>query len=375
LLSRQEAKNRIKKFIDEQDYTTVKGIADQLNAPISFSERSISKSLRVSFLDYVKLVKQALKGKTDLSTIMRNTIVKDLEELIANINQRREIAPHRLNLFRQAFETWKSELSETESSPQSSYSPSMFHYPVMKKKLVKPIIQQAIGQIKQRCSSIPPRVLERRLKVDWETSIDDVYDDYTAFLDIEIQLSQNGQVMLKVELATFLRLNMDFKEYVIFSKEVENQYGVEASQTLKKVLDVDKEWAEEIGMLPIFFKVDILSVPIEIKGKTLSMGNISAEYEGRAKKVKPQFEKPEDTQLAVLKSEIDKARKQEDWNAVSAVSEKLSQLETHNQLREYGFDLASALAKKTQVLSFRAPEMIIRAWEAHGEIEAHLLEA
>ena len=376
VVSRHEAKNRIKKFIEKKDFTSVKDIAEQLKSPVTLSNKSISKSIRIPFVSYAKLVELALKQKTNLSTLVRNAMVKDLRKFMMNAKKRKDVSSERLNLFRNAFETWQKESSEAEQSPRDSYSPSIIYYPYMSKELFRATLEKAIEQDRKKCSAIPSIVLGKYLKVDWESTINELYDDWPEYLDQNMRLNQNGQLVLDIIFSPVAVLDMNLEEYTALNREISNQYGPETIKSLKDALGIDEEFfADETEKLPIFFRLNLLSIPLEIAHGTLVITNVVVKDERSGDEIKRLYMEDKDKQSAILKSRLDKGLKQEDWDVVSTVSDSIIQVEKDYQLREYCLGIAFKLFFKTQVISFRAPEVIVRAWEAYGKIEYERLDS
>ena len=372
--SQMEVENRINELIDSRNYSLVKHVADQLKSPIALSDKTVLKSFRVPFTKYAELVELALRQKISLSAIVRNMVVEDLRKFIVGATKRKNVKPQRFNLFRKVFETWEKEPLKTEQSPKDYYSPSMIYYPHMPKELIKLILEKAIRQIKKKCSAIPPKVLEEYFKVDWEKNINELYDYYADCFEKKIALNQEGKLVLDIEFSGFLSLNMNLEEYESLNSEVKKQYGNDALQTLKNVLDVDEEWADEIGVLPIYYRLNLLSIPFGIKHGVLSIDNIVIKDEHSDEDIKLRYKKNYDEQSTILRSRLDKALKQEDWNLVSALSENLAQFEKDYQLVQYCLEIALKLFHKKHVISFRAPEIVVRAWEAYGGGRLELLK-
>lgn len=367
VFSQQKAKNEIKKLIEEQNYRSVKEIADQLKSPITLSDKSISKSLRVSFVSFARLVELALKQKVSLSIMVRNVIVKDLEEFIVNISNRKDIDSHRLELLRKVFKTWKTKPRKAEQTPKDYYSPSIGYYPPIQKKIIRTILEKGVESIKKKCFIVPREVLDEYLKVDWGKNIDELYRTFADNFEKTITLNQSGKLVLDIRFSGFMELDMNLDEYDAFLGEVSSQYGYKTSQTLRKVLDVDEEWADEVGKGPVYFKLDLISIPFEIKGGALLVDNVVMKDERSDEKIKLKYIEDRDKQFLILKSKLSKAWEQEDWNKVSEISNKRVQLEEDYELIEYCLDIVFKLFHKKHVVSFRAPEIIIRAWEAYGE--------
>lgn len=370
VVSKHEAKNRIKKFIDKKDFASVKGIAEQLKSPITLSNKSISKSLRVPFVSYAKLVELALKQKTSLSTLVRDTVIKDLRKFLVNATKRKDISSKRLNMFQNAFETWQKESLEAEQSPKDSYSPSIIYYPHVSKELFRVILEKGIEQIRKECSALPSTVLDKYVKVDWESTINELYVDWPEYLDQNIRLNKNGQLVLDIISSAFAILDMNLEDYEALNREVSNLYGSKTIQTLKGALDIDEEFFDdETEKLPIFFRLNLVSIPFEIAHGALLINNVVMKDEHSDDEIKLRYKENKDKQLVIMKSRLEKALKQEDWDVVSTVSDNIVQVEKDYELREYSLQIALKLFHKTQVISFRAPEVIVRAWEAYGKFE------
>ena len=367
VLSKQEAKNRIIEFVKEKEYSSVKVISDQLESPTDLTDKKIAKSLRVSFQKYAELVELALKQKTNLSTITRNIVVNDLEKILGVAKKRANIKVQRLNLFEKIFEEWKTETSKSEQGAQDGYSPSMVYYPHMSKELIKLILEKAIKEIEEQCSNIPSKVLAEYLKVNWKKNIDELHEFYADCFWENITLDQTGQLVLDIGFSGFLTLNMNLEEYTSLNRETRKQYGDEILETIKRVLDIDEQWADEIGELPIYSRLGLLSIPIKIKQGVLSIYDLILKDKDSGKEIQGQLIGNYEKSLAILRKRLNKAVKQEDWKMVSLVSDRIAQTEKDLRLIKYCLEIAFRLFHKKHVISFRAPEIVIRAWEAYSE--------
>jgi len=186
-----------------------------------------------------------------------------------------------------------------------------------------------------------------------------------------MRLDQNGQLILDIIFSPYAKLDMSLEEFTALSREISNQYGSETIQTLKKAFDIDEKFFDENATepLPIFFRLNPISVPVNIAHEALLVNNVVVKDEHSDDEIKLRYKENKDKQLVILKSRLDEALRQEDWDGVSAVSDDLTQVEKNYQLQEYGLKIAFKLFHGTQVISFRAPEVIVRAWEAYGKFE------
>lgn len=376
VVTKEAAKNRVRKFIEKGDFASVKDIAEQFKSPVTLSERNIAKSLRVSFLTYAKLVESALKQETSLSTLVRNIMVKDLGKFTADAKNRKDVVLERLNLFRNAFKNWQKDSLKAGHSPRASYSPSNIYYPYMSKELIRTILDKAFEEIKSSCSSVPAEVLDRYLEVDWEESIKELHENWPEFFDLNMHLNQNGQLVLNISYSPYAILDMNLEEYEVLNREMSNKYGSEAIKTLNDVLNIDKEFFDdETQKLPTFLRVNLISIPLEIAREALLVNSVAMKGEHSYDKIKRLYKESKDEHVATMKSRLDKGLKQEDWEVVSTVSDNVVQIEKDYQLRDYGLEIAFRLFRKTQVISFRAPEVIVRAWEAYGKIDYDSLDS
>lgn len=367
VFSQQEAKNQIKRSIGEQNYRLVKEIAEQLKSPIAPSEKNISKSLRISFLSFARLVEMALKQKVSLSTIVKTIIIDDLEKFIVNTSNRKEINSDRFNLFHKVFTTWKTEQLKDEQTSKDSYSPTIGYYPPLQRKTIETFLVKGFESIRNRCSMVPHEVLDEYLKVDWEKNIDDFSQTFADLFENIITIDQDGKLVLDISLSAFIELDMSLDEYDAFIREVSGECGFEISRSLKEALDVDEEWADDIGKVPVSFELDLLSIPLEIKGDDLIVDNMVVKNEKSDEKIRLGRTKDRDKQHLILKSRLSKALEKEDWNKVSEISDEMVQNEENFELIEYCLNIVFKLLHKKHVVSFRAPEMIVRAWEAYGQ--------
>jgi len=372
VISKHDVKNRIKALIEKKDFATVKDLADQMKSGITLSNRNISKSLRVPFFRYASLVELAFKQKTNLSTLIRNIIVEDLGHFLVNAAKRKDVASERLELFKNSLELWQKESLEAEQTPRDSYSPSIIHYPYMSKELLKVILEKAIKQDRKKCSKIPSAIVDEYIKIDWEETIKEVYDDWPENLDQEMRLDQNGQLILGIIFSSYVKLDTNLEEFIALSREMSKQHGSETIQTLKNAFDIDENFFDPdhaTEKLPIFFRLNLISVPINIAHDKLLINNVVLEDEHGDDEIRLRYKENKDKQLALLKNRLDKVLKQENWDSVSTLSDDLARIERNYQLQEHGLEIVFRLAHGTQVISFRAPEVIVRAWEAHGKFE------
>lgn len=64
---------------------------------------------------------------------------------------------------------------------------------------------------------------------------------------------------------------------------------------------------------------------------------------------------------------LNEALKSENFELIATISHKLATLQRDYLLEKHALDFIFPLLRgKTQVVSIRAPEIVIRAWEAYG---------
>ena len=74
VLSKNEAKNKLKELIERENYIAARELAKLLKSSISFSDKKVSKSYRVPFIVYVKLIKLAFKQGIELSGVIERLV-------------------------------------------------------------------------------------------------------------------------------------------------------------------------------------------------------------------------------------------------------------------------------------------------------------
>lgn len=370
VLSKSEARNQLSELIEKKEFSLVKGIAEQLKSSVVLSDKSIPKSLRVPFVSYATLVESALRQRTSISMLVRNMMVNVLEKFLADATERNDIMSERLNLLQNAFETWQKESLGVDQNPKDSYSPSMLYYPHMSKDLFKMALEKAIAQIWEKSSKIPSEVLEKYLNVDWEESVEEVQSAWPDMLDQSMHLDKNSKLVLDIIFSPFAILDLNLEEYEALNREVRTQYGSEVVQTLNDVLEIDAGFFDDsTEKLPLFFQLNLLSIPLAITQGSLRINDVVVDDKHGNDEIRHPYIENRDKQSARLRSRLNEAVKQEDWDKVSAVSDSLARVERDYRLQEYGLQIALSLLRKTQVITVRAPEILVHAWEACGGFE------
>ena len=93
VLSRIKAKLRIKNLVEQEQYEDARDLAERLKTEIVLSGKTVSRSFRVPFMVYAKLVELALKKKIALNSQIKNLMVQHLDKIAINLSNTNKCIP------------------------------------------------------------------------------------------------------------------------------------------------------------------------------------------------------------------------------------------------------------------------------------------
>lgn len=373
VLSMDEAKKKLKEFIKKENYIAAKDLAERLTSSISFSDKKISKSYRIPFIVYVKLVKLAFKQGIELSGVIERRVKEDIKRIVGILSKREDIIEERLKFLQKTIQTWEPELvrkTRIYINEMPFTYVSKEYYPLipalkMPKEIAESCVNKAIEEFKDKCLSIPgisSEAVERCLNlIDIKQLSNDLMDDPQP-ITIEFSQRKDGKIGLSVYCEKLVDLKIDEKEMIAFEEEMRSEFG-------KEVVDGIVNFQEGFFTDGTFYLyIELFSGIIDVKGDKLLLNNVIISHEAKDQtnsklKLLSKF----DETINQLKSELDYAVKKDKFDKVAEISGKLAAICRDRKLADFALDILFRLLRgKTQVISFRAPEVIIRAWNAYG---------
>jgi hypothetical protein len=376
VLSVDKVKKRIKELIEKENFTSAKELAERLKAEISFTEKGISRSVRVSFPIYAKLVNLSFQRNVELSTLIKTLVAEDVKGILHALSKRKDVKQDKVNFLEKTLKTWQLSLWKKKSIPKT-YEPLTPFFPLMTKRLVELALDKALTEIRYECSDIPPEALERYFEnIDIKKTIKVSQEEYPDLISVSLEPSKNNTFVIAVQFTLLLFFRTNANEYLAFRKEIRTEFGDDVVNHLEDAFNIDLGVIDEQlsdESLGSYLDVNILSLPLKVEHGVLRINDVVVTPSMKIQEdLKKKFLSQSKKNLERLKIQLNQALEREKFEDVAKISDRLVSLKRNYELTDYALGLISRLFRgKTQVVSFRAPEVIVRAWEAYGRTDLY----
>ena len=369
VLSVDEAKNVIEELVEKEDYTLAKKLAERMRNKVSISDKEVLRSFRISFPAYLSIVQMAFEKTTSLGSVIKDAIAKDLSQIIDSI-QKRKISNEKRELIRGTFEKWKEQLPTKSSYKREEYVlSSTLGADDIPDTIAKVCQTEFFKKVRTELSKVP-EVLERYLEaigvgetID-ENEILNIQLNPQLF-EIRLKPNEEGKIQVSLNFTNFLNSSeMSWAEFKALEDELRKDFGNEA---VHELFEVHEGFFSPDGP---FFEIELFSGTIELRAEKLFLNNVEViSYPPRKDhnydKFKAALLKDYDLNVAQLKMDLEESLQANQYDKIVEITEKLSNIKTSRILTDFSLEvIAKLLRRKTQVISLRAPEILILMWEA-----------
>lgn len=369
ILQVDEAKNAIKDLVEKEDYDVARKLAEGLRGKISISNREILRSFRLSFPAYVHTVQMAFEKETSLSSIIKDYIEKDITQIIDSM-QKRKIPGEKRELIKETFKEWKGQLTVRSSYKREKYTLSLaLGAEDIPDEIARVCQTEFLKKVRSEFSKIP-EVLDRYLlgigikETEEKDELFNVKFNPQLF-EIHLSPSEDKRLQISLSFTNFLSsFDMSEAEFAALDDELRKDFGDEA---VHELFEVHEGFFSKEGP---FFEVELFSGTIELRDGKPFLNDVEIVSYPTFKnhdydKFKEILLKDYDLNVVQLKMDLEKLLREDQYNKIVEITEKLSNMKTRRTLADFSLEvIAKLLRRKTQVISFRAPEILIVMWEA-----------
>lgn len=328
VISRESAKKMLNQFAQEKRFIELKEISDQLASPIVFSLEEIKKSFRISFFFYVSFVKKALQHQTTLGIQIAQNIRSIIQDSISSFLKKYDVKEDKEFLVRKALEEWKP---DKHTHAREKYA---FGYDCDSTEILQALKHTNLDESENDLTNFISSegliyLIKKSANVDNTFQVNIQLDDNQLFLKI------TGTYAWRIDRDNIEdRNNLSDSDFLFFDDED----GIVVFD-----LTVFKE--------PLFFDKD---GDIILKGVKFNEENIPLIASDLM---------PEDIRNN-LEKDLFKAIEAENFERVSLITESLEYYQNLIISFNWVLEVIEDLQKRTHVVSFTGPELLIRLWEA-----------
>ena len=369
VLEVDEAKSLIKELVEKEDYNLAKKLAESLRNKVSISDKEILRSYRISFPVYLSIVQMAFEKATSLGSVIKDHIAKDLTQIIDSL-QKRKISAEKRELVKGTFEKWKEQLPAKSSYKREEYTlSSTLGTDDISDKIARLCQTEFLKKVRTELSKVP-EVLDRYLvgigakeTVDKDEILNIQLNP--QLFEIHLKPNDKGKLQISLSFTNFLSsFDMSEAEFRALEDELRKDFGNEA---VHELFEVHEGFFSKEGP---FFEIELFSATIELRDEKLFLNNVEVvsypphknhDYD----KFKATLLKEYDLNVTQLKKDLEELLQANQYDKIVEITQKLSNMKTRRILADFSLEvIAKLLRRKTQVISLRAPEILILMWEA-----------
>ena len=372
VFSRGEAKARLKELISEERYAEAKEFARALSQTYLPSAKFVTKSFRVLFPTYLRLVRRASETGATFTELIRNFVVTELEQILKHLNTKPTTEPSRypaekLREVEDALKEWKRQSVKERTQTLRLQMP---YFPEMPLNLWEACVEEVIESTLRKGSAAgfeeETRMILTQTRIHDEVTVRCLHETYPEYLQGEL-VKNNSDISLEFNFRFMAwgPLNKDHRA-IAAQTEMNEILGQEKLVQLLDVLTIPFREEE-----PSWFKMNLLSGKIELQeskevlfnGVLIPAKRDQQGWEGFTSKILAMFK----DETKRVKGQLDEALSQEDYEEVEELANSLAVLTRRGKIIRYGIDsLRLLMGSKSQVVSLNLPEIVLAAWEALG---------
>jgi len=351
VIPRSQAKQRLTEAVKQKNWGLVKQLSDQLQNPVHFDPRAvISKSFRMSFVTFARLVHTALTSNSSAARLLRNALVVEAMHAV----------PDNSNPFGEKTSLIRKAILETvnpsEDENSSAYSRDSYRalaplpYPTDYAILAKLLWEELLA----------------RVPMDESKTLDSLGDFYVdQWADFLKDWGQMDVVLLREEDSVRLILEAD-RLPVEMDEDAPDNLGIDVAEldrALAPFMNEDTTVLSENCSIAI----PIFSWKLSSQHGKMCVDDFALEEED-LEKAESMKRSKDGAESAKLEERLGNAISNGDYKLVSELSDELSAAKRRMILNSLAYkELLELIKGKPAVVSVSAPELFFALWSSGRE--------
>lgn len=323
----------------------------------------VSKSIRMPFITYLKLIEFAQKKNISLSDALRITSIPAMKEKLDEFGDLPSVDQEKLKTLYDLLAKWGE---KKPSSAYKKYSPE-YYIPTYRyadidgaNKLFETYIKFSIYEKGRVYEDISIEMLKEYV----EEHID-FYESWdwggSAELVPVLELDETyNSLKLTIELTTAVF-------FVRYKESKESMENINLREKLDEILDFeDCDYIEDNDYLiyPVNKKISFM---LHIKNNKLFFDGVNVEDRSALNALiyeKITHEKYPDFAVDECIKKVQEAIARDDYNTASQINEKLAMFQVVQDISNWYSDIISSMVEETNVVTFTIPKLLLMLWEA-----------
>lgn len=371
VLTKEEATKRIGTALSEGKYDLAKKYSEMLLKKPKFDLAERSKSVRISFSQHVVLIREAYSNGMALNDVVTKRVAADLQGVIPKLSKRTDINAEKLSVLKEAFNNWRKKPEkkthtkkgdEPEDSllelydiePEKTYELDFY---LLDQPPIKELVETLVElEVKKHSKLIPREAMMQLFKVAEPYLNGDTIYERPA---VELMIARGQADSLDLT----MRLNTNFT----IEGPVEDRLKETDPRTLSQIRSLMNGELSDGDTSYFDAQADILHATLLFKPNGIYVQgiNINEREEVIRKHLSDTLINP--SAERVLKDKAMEALNKNDMAGVAEFTRRLQTLKRDWKVQSFAIDTIADVVKRSQVVSFRAPDVVIRAWEAFGD--------
>ncbi len=362
LVSKSELNELVAQKLEKKDFIGASELLESAKKSLDPNQEVaeiVSKSIRLPFITYFKLIELAHRKGMSLSDTMRITSIPAMKNKLDSLKALHTTDQEKLRVLYDLLEEWENK----EPASASEYYTLDFNWDFGEE--VKTSFKKFVElSIKERCRKYEFPI---ELMKDYINSNLDIEKGW-EYLDTNAELTLDPQEN-SLKLTVNSTMSIDFHNYGKFKGSIDS----ELQEKLDDVLDYEhrmfdvKDDILTIGTDHYYLKTKTISGTLRIEDNKLFFDDVDIEKRTELNALIFEMianEKYADYAIEGYVNQIREALARNDYDTAAQLNEKLAKFQVIQELSNWYSDLISNIAKGSNVVTFTIPKLLLTLREA-----------
>ncbi len=366
LVNKSEINEKIAQMLEKKDFISASELLESakklLKEPVHEAAEIVSKSIRLPFPTYLKLIEVAQKKNMSLADIIRITSILTMKNKLNGFRDNPAVDQEKLGNIYNLLEEWRAKKS---TSVYKVYSPEFRYGSGMSDSFDK-FIKFLICYMCE--DNFPKDLMKEYLKdnldflsldlpvADWESIdpvIELVFDTHSNLFELHIFI-QNTIHLIKYN---EFKESIDYKLNKIFDEIFDFEHS-----------DYDKDNDYLISSIggP---GITSISGTFHIENNKLFFNGVDAEQKDALnaliyEKIAIGTEKYAEFKVDECIKQVQEALAKNDYDTAAQLNEELARFQVTSKIASWYGDIIASIAEESNVVTFTIPKLLLLLWEA-----------
>jgi ribosomal protein S8 len=360
LAAKSALNEKIAQMLEKKDFIGASELLEnvkRLQKEYQETAEIASKSIRMPFITYLKLIEFAQKKNISLSDALRITSIPAMKEKLDEFRDLPSVDQEKLKTMYDLLTKWRE---KKPSSGYKKYSPEhRYRYGDDVSNLFETYTKFSICEKGRKYENIPVEMLKEYVEEHGDFGVLWDWDLMAPNVELEFDEASNSP-----KLTIWWATAAFFYNYKESKESIDD---INLRKKLDEILDFEHcEYDEVEDILTYGVGINI-SFTLHIKNNKLFFDSVNVEDKSALNALiyeKITNQKYPDFAVDECIKKVQEAIARDDYNTASQINGKLAMFQVVQDISNWYSDIISSIVEETNVVTFTIPKLLLMLWEA-----------